>query len=45
MDGEIARLYLLVSVDEEDYYLYERIVERLKLGVKEFREAKLIDIH
>jgi (p)ppGpp synthase/HD superfamily hydrolase len=30
-NGELARLDLLVSIDEEDYYLYERLVERMKL--------------
>jgi GTP diphosphokinase / guanosine-3',5'-bis(diphosphate) 3'-diphosphatase len=42
-NGELARLHLTVSVDEDDYYLYERLVERLKLGLKEFREAVLIE--
>jgi GTP diphosphokinase / guanosine-3',5'-bis(diphosphate) 3'-diphosphatase len=41
--GTLARLYLTVSVDEDDYYLYERLVERLKLGLKEFKEAILIE--
>lgn len=43
-DGTLARLYLLVSIDEEDYYLYERLVERMKLGIPEFREAQLAEI-
>ena len=30
-NNELARLYLLVAVNEEDYYLYERLVERMKL--------------
>ena len=42
--GELARLYLVVSVDEEDYYLYERLVDRMKLGIPEFKEATLIEI-
>jgi hypothetical protein len=42
-EGSLARLYLSVSVDEDDYYLYERLVERLKLGLKEFKEAILIE--
>lgn len=42
--GELARLYLLVSVNEEDYYLYERLVERMKLGIPEFKQAQLIEI-
>lgn len=41
---ELARLYLVVSVDEEDYYLYERLVERMKLGITEFKEAQLVEI-
>lgn len=43
-NGTWARLYLLISVDEEDYYLYERLVERMKLGIPEFMEARLIEI-
>ncbi len=41
-NGELARLYLSISVDEDDYYLYERLVERMKLGLKEFRESVMI---
>lgn len=40
----MARLFLLISVDEEDYYLYERLIERMKLGIPEFREGKLIEM-
>ncbi|MDD2745489.1 MAG: RelA/SpoT family protein [Candidatus Gracilibacteria bacterium] len=43
-NGALARLYLVVSVDEEDYYLYERLVERMKLGIPEFKEAQLVEI-
>lgn len=43
-NGGLARLYLVVSVDEEDYYLYERLVERMKLGIPEFKEAQLVEI-
>lgn len=42
--GELARLFLLVSVDEEDYYLYERLVERMKLGIPEFKLALLTEM-
>ena len=30
--------------DEEDYYLYERIVERLKFDIPEMLESKLISL-
>ena len=43
-DGRLAKLNFLVSVDEEDYYLYERIVERMKLGIPEFKESRLLEI-
>lgn len=43
-DGQDALLYLLLSIDEEDYYLYERLVERMKMELKEFKEAKLIEM-
>ena len=41
-NGDLARLHLSISVDEDDYYLYERLVERMKLGLKEFRESVMI---
>ena len=40
-DGALARLYLLISIEEEDHYMYERLVERLKLSIKEFKEAEM----
>ena len=42
-DGKDALLYLLLSVDEEDYYLYDRLVERMKMELKDFKEARLIE--
>ena len=41
-NGDLARLHLSISVDEDDYYLYERLVERMKLGLKEFKESVLV---
>ena len=43
-DGKDALLYLLLSVDEEDYYLYDRLVERMKMELKDFKEARLIEM-
>ena len=43
-DGDLARLHLSISVDEDDYYLYERLVERMKLGLKEFKESVMIGV-
>ncbi len=43
-DGDLARLYLLISIEEEDYYIYERLVERLKLSITEFKEAKMMKV-
>ena len=40
----LARLTIAVSIDEEDYYLYERLVERMKLSIAEFRSAKLLEL-
>jgi hypothetical protein len=43
-DWKDALLYLLLSVDEEDYYLYDRLVERMKMELKDFKEARLIEM-
>ncbi len=43
-NGELARLYLLLSMDEDDYYLYDRLIERVKLSVPEYRNSSLVEI-
>lgn len=39
-----VKILLKLSSEEEDYYLYDRIIERFTLMVPEYRSAKLIDI-
>ena len=34
----------VLTSDEEDYYLYERLVERMKFDLPEFVEATLISV-
>ncbi|EKD29594.1 MAG: hypothetical protein ACD_78C00345G0001, partial [uncultured bacterium (gcode 4)] len=29
---------------EEDYYLFERLMERVKLSIAEFKEGKLLEM-
>jgi GTP pyrophosphokinase len=42
--GKSARILFSLRTEEEDYYLYERLVERIRLGIPEFRESKLIEM-
>lgn len=42
--GKIARAYLELHTEEEDYYMYERLVERIRLAIPEFKEATLISL-
>lgn len=43
-NGTEATLRLVLSFDEEDYYLYDRLIERLKVSIPEFQGAKLLSI-
>ena len=36
---------ITLRTDDEDYYIYERLIERMKFDVPEFREAKLISMN
>lgn len=31
-------------MEEEDYYLYDRLIERVRLSIPEFREAVLMEM-
>jgi GTP diphosphokinase / guanosine-3',5'-bis(diphosphate) 3'-diphosphatase len=42
-EGRVIDRFVLHS-DEEDYYLYERLIERLKFDIPEFIEGKLVSI-
>ena len=42
--GKSARMTFDLMTEEEDYYMYERLVERIRLAIPEFKEAKLIEM-
>lgn len=42
--GRRARMVFDLMTEEEDYYMYERLVERIRLGIPEFKESKLIEM-
>lgn len=42
--GKSARIVFDLLTEDEDYYMYDRLVERIRLGIPEFREAKLIEM-
>ncbi len=43
-DGKVLDHFIL-KWDEEDYYLYERLVERLRFDIPEMIESKLISLY
>lgn len=40
----LSRIELTLKIEDEDYYLFDRLVERVKISMPEFREAKLIEM-
>jgi len=42
-DWNVVNMLMLES-DEEDYFLYERLVEKIKFTMPEFVSAKLIEM-
>ncbi|MDD2565544.1 MAG: RelA/SpoT family protein [Candidatus Gracilibacteria bacterium] len=42
--GDLVKDYMTLETGIDDYYIFERLVERLRLSIKEFKEAKLIEI-
>ena len=42
--GKSARITFDLLTEEEDYYMYERLVERIRLGIPEYMESKLIEM-
>ena len=43
-EGKTARILFCLRTEEEDYYLYERLIERVKLAIPEFRYSQLIEM-
>jgi uncharacterized protein with ACT and thioredoxin-like domain len=39
-----AIIRFIAKTESEDYYLFDRLIERIKIGVKEFRDYRLLDI-
>ncbi len=33
-----------LKTEEEDYYLFERLLERVRLSIVEFKDGKLVDL-
>ncbi len=44
VDAKTVKDYFTLISDEEDFYLYERLVERMKFELPEFIDAELISI-
>jgi hypothetical protein len=42
-DEKVLDTFILTS-EEEDYYLYDRLVERMRFELPELLEAKLISV-
>lgn len=42
--GKSARISFDLLMEDEDYYMYDRLVERIRLAIPEFKEAKLIEM-
>jgi GTP diphosphokinase / guanosine-3',5'-bis(diphosphate) 3'-diphosphatase len=42
LDGGKVRDHFILSSEEEDYYLYERVIDRIRFEIPDFIESKLI---
>ncbi len=42
--GKIARISLLMEAKEEDYYLHDRLLDRIRMEIPEFKSGKLIEM-
>lgn len=42
LDKGKVRDHFILSSDEEDYYLYERVIDRIRFDIPEFIDSKLI---
>lgn len=44
LDGDIVRDRLTLEIDDEDYYIYERIEARMRFDIPELIETRLISM-
>ncbi len=42
-DG-LSHVIFSLKTEEEDYYLFERLMERVRLSIREFKEGKLLEM-
>ncbi len=42
--GKTARITFDLLTEEEDYYMYERLVERIRLAIPEYVDSKLLEM-
>jgi (p)ppGpp synthase/HD superfamily hydrolase len=42
LENDIVRDHFILSSEEEDYYLYERVIDRIQFEIPEFLTSKLI---
>lgn len=42
-DG-LSHVVFSLKTEEEDYYLFERLMERVKLSIGEFKEGRLLEM-
>lgn len=40
----LSHVIFSLKTEEEDYYLFERLMERVKLSINEFKEGKLLEM-
>lgn len=40
----LSRIELTLKIEDEDYYLFDRLVERVRISMPEFREATLLEM-
>ena len=44
LESDIVRDRLTLEIDDEDYYIYERIEARMRFDIPELIEARLISM-
>ena len=44
IDDGTTRINLVLKTEDEDYYIYDRLVDRLKISVPEFISARLVEL-
>jgi (p)ppGpp synthase/HD superfamily hydrolase len=44
VSGQLSRIVFTLRIEEEDYYMFDRLLERVKLSIAEFREGSLLEM-